>query len=124
MHRLCSPPDARLLDFDKVAYNGALFKLRVHSQMSEWSDGTIIGNLGIKDDAMVFDYDPIAKARTGNAGALMNLAGFTDDGLAFNVHVGMNYAVATDLRFVAHVCVGRIAESYAFIEHQLSDRAW
>src|SRR5205807_9856907 len=123
MHRLCSPPDPRLLDFDKVAYNGALFQLRVHSQMSEWSDGAIIGNLGIKDDAMVFDCDPIAKARAGNARALMNLAGFTDYGLAFDVHVGMNHAVATDLRFVAHVGVGRIDESYAFIEHQASDRA-
>src|SRR5207302_8598533 len=80
-------------------------------------------NLGIKDDAMVFDCDPIAKARAGNARALMNLASFTDDGLAFDVHVGMNHAVATDLRFVAHVCVGRIDESYAFIEHQASDRS-
>ena len=35
--------------------------------MSEWSDGAIIGNLGIKDDTMVFDRDAIAKARIGNA---------------------------------------------------------
>src|SRR5437016_11155481 len=105
MHRLCSASDARLLDFDKVTYDGALFHLRVHSQMSEWSNGAIIGNLGIKDDAMVFDGDAIAKARIGNARALMNLAGFANDGLAFDMHVGMNHAVATDLRLVANVSV-------------------
>src|SRR6266436_2617122 len=105
MHRLCSPPDPRLLDFDKVAYNGALFQLRVHSQMSEWSNGAIIGNLGIKDDTMVFDGDAIAKTRIGDTRALMNLAGFADDALAFDVDVRMNHAVATDLRLIAYVSV-------------------
>src|SRR5947209_12860273 len=121
MHRLCSASDARLLNFDKVTYDGALFHLGVHSQMSEWSDSAIIGNLGIKDDTMVFDGDAIAKARSGNARTLMNLAGFTDDGLAFDVHVGMNHAVASDLRLIAYVSVSRIDERYAFIKHQRSD---
>src|SRR2546430_4033979 len=116
MHRLCSASDARLLNFDKVTYDGALFHLGVHSQMSEWSNGAIIGNLGIKDDTVVFDSDPIAKARIGNARTLMNLAGFTDDGLAFDVHVGMNHAVASDLRLIAHVGSGSIDYSYAFIK--------
>src|SRR2546425_7381580 len=105
MHRLGTASDARLLDFYEVAYDGALFHLCVHSQMSEWPDRAIIGNLGIKDDAMVFDGDTIAKARIGNPRALMNLARFANDGLAFDVHVGMNYAVAADLRLVANVCV-------------------
>src|SRR5437870_12452476 len=113
MHRLGTASDARLLDFYEVAYDGAFFHLCVHSQMSEWPNGAIIGNLGIKDDTMVFDCDTIAQARIGNARSLMNLAGFADDGLAFNVHVGMNHAVATDLRLVAYVSVCRIDERYA-----------
>src|SRR2546425_10247009 len=105
MHRLCSAADARLLDFYEVAYDGAFFHSRIHPQMSEWPDRAIIGNLGIKDDAMVFDRDAIAKARIGNARPLMNLASFTDDGFAFNVHVRMNHGVATYLRLVAYVSV-------------------
>src|SRR5438046_3067719 len=123
MHCVCSVSDARLLNFDKVTYDGALFQLGVHSQMSEWSNGAIIGNLGIKDHTMVFDSDAIAKARIGNTRTLMNLAGFTDDGLAFDVHVGMNHAVASDLRLIANVGVGWIDEGYAFIKHQMSDCA-
>src|SRR5260370_9546411 len=123
MHRLVPPPDPRFLDFDKVAYNDALFQLRVHSQMGEWSDGAIIGNLGIKDDTVVFDCDAIAKARMRNARALMNLAGFANDGLAFDVHVGMNHGVASDLGLIANVGVGGIDESYALIKHQAPDCA-
>src|SRR5712692_6714136 len=53
----------------------------------------------------------------------MNLAAFADDRLAFDMHVGVNHAIAPNLRFATDVRMRRIDGSYALIKHQAPNRA-
>ena len=61
VHGLCPTADPRLFDFDKVAHHGACFHLRIHAQMSKWSDRTVIGNFGIDDHAVILNRYSIAE---------------------------------------------------------------
>src|SRR5437660_5942809 len=94
MHRLGAASDRRLLYFDKVADYHLLCQAGIHPQVSERTDRAIVSNVGIDNQAMVFDNHALAETRVDDARALIDLTGFADDRLPLDVHVRMNDAVA------------------------------
>src|SRR6266851_1105968 len=123
VHGLCPTANPGFFDFHKVANDGACFHLGIHPQVSERPDSTIVGDFGIDDHAVILDRDSIAEPRVLDARPLINFAAITNDRLAFDMHIGMNYAVATDLGFVTYVSVRRIDKGYAFLGHHAPNRA-
>src|SRR5207248_164182 len=99
------------------ANDGAFFHLRVHSQVSKRTNSTIVGNIRVDDYAVIFDGHAVSDAGISDAGALMNLTSFTKNGFALDVDVGMNHAVAADLRVTADIRVRRIDEGHAILDH-------
>src|SRR5687767_5775262 len=113
MHRLCTAADLRFLYFHKVSHHGALLHPAVHAQMRKGTDGTVISNLRIDDDAVVLNDDAVTQMRIRNSRTGANLASFSDAGIAFDTNTGINDGVASDLGIPADVSMRRIDKGNA-----------
>ena len=88
--------------------------------MREGADRAVIRDVTLDDDAVVFDGDAVADARVRDARALHYLAALADYAAAFDVNVRVESRVGADLRVGADVCVLRVDEGDAAVEHQTS----
>ena len=123
MHRFRAATNRRFLYLYEIPDDGSFFHPRIHSQVREWSDCAIIGDLRINDEAMVFHRYSVAEFRIDNARTLLNLASFANDGYTLYVNTGMDDRIATDLCPAAYVRVGRIEKGHAVFHHQAPNRA-
>jgi len=71
MHRFCAAANCRLLHFDEVPHNRALFHLRIHPKMREWTNRAIIRDLGIDDQAVIFDGESEWRSLTESTGLIL-----------------------------------------------------
>ena len=84
MVRFRAATENRFFEFDKVSDFCRFFHFGVSAQMRERSDGAVVSDFRIGDDAVVQNFDVAPDARIGDARSGAHRAAVADDGFAFN----------------------------------------
>src|SRR6185437_5671343 len=90
--------------------------------MREWPHGAVGFDIGIHNNAVIFDGYIVSEARVGDACARAYLAVFADNGFSFEVNVRIDYRIATNLSRGTHISVRRIDERHAALQHERANR--